>query len=186
MEGLISFLAVLVDRTINYVIILGCLGIGAWIVRLSKELDAFRQSLENMLGIRRDEIRITKNLSMKQQNTAVNKREDTYEQRKQFHGLCKTYMMITQLIPLFPLLGILGTVAGLYLQVRTQDSQAIYAALSLALASTFYGLVAAIGLKIMETTMLSPKINELDAQFEENEIRYSDAIAAKNFSEDRE
>jgi len=186
MNGLFQFLAKIVDLTINYVILAAMMGLGAYIVILSRQIDVFRQSFDTMLGIRSDHIRITRSLSVKQQNTAVNKREDTYEQRKQFHILAKRYMTVTQLIPLFPLLGILGTVAGLYLQVQSQDAAAIYSALSLALTSTFLGLIAAIVLKLMETLMLSSKINELDSQFEENEIRYSDAITARSFSEDEE
>ena len=78
------------------------------------------------------------------------------------------------MIPIFPLLGILGTVAGLILQVMTSDASAIYAALHLALSSTLYGLIAAIVLKIVEASIVQKHINEIDAMFSDYEIKYQD------------
>jgi len=184
MSGVFNVLAKIVDLSINWVILAGFIMAVLCIIALSREIGAFKQSFEDLLGIRSDQVKITRSLSIRQQNTAVSKREDTYEKRKEFNLICRKYTTLTQLIPLFPLLGILGTVAGLYLQVSTQDAEAIYSALSLALTSTFLGLLAAIILKAMETFLLTGPVNELDSKFEENEIRYSDAITAKNFSEE--
>ena len=61
-----------------------------------------------------------KTLDLKQRETAIAKREDTYPLRKSFDELCAKYLTVAQMIPIFPLLGILGTVAGLIAQVQAQ------------------------------------------------------------------
>ena len=117
-----------------------------------------------------------KTLDLKQRETAIAKREDTYPLRKSFDELCAKYLTVAQMIPIFPLLGILGTVAGLIAQVQAQDAAQIYASLDVALGTTFWGLVAAIILKVVEAWTVQKEINDIETIFNDYDIKYQDAV----------
>ena len=48
-------------------------------------------------------------------------------------------------------MGILGTVSGLIMQLKGQDLDMLFNSLDTALSSTFWGLIAAIALKVIST-----------------------------------
>lgn len=56
--------------------------------------------------------------------------------------------ILSSMIPVYPMLGILGTVAGLLRQVSASNFDGTVQALGTALSSTLWGLIAAIVLKI--------------------------------------
>lgn len=70
---------------------------------------------------------------------------------KSFNEVVSGYNACTQFIPLFPLLGILGTVSGLVLQLKANNIEDMFSSLDVALTSTFWGLIATIILKIFAT-----------------------------------
>ena len=70
--------------------------------------------------------------------------ENKFNELSSFHGA------IAQAIPIFPMLGILGTVSGLMLQVQAGSVDLMMASLDTALATTFWGLTAAIILKLAD------------------------------------
>ncbi|MCR5461046.1 MAG: MotA/TolQ/ExbB proton channel family protein [Acetatifactor sp.] len=70
---------------------------------------------------------------------------------KSFNEVVSGYNACTQFIPLFPLLGILGTVSGLLVQVKAQNIDEMFKSLDVALSSTFWGLIVTVILKICST-----------------------------------
>ena len=125
-----------------------------------------------------------KTLDLKQRDTALAKRDETYPLRKSFDELCAKYLTVAQIIPVFPLLGILGTVSGLIAQVSAQDASQIYASLDTALSTTFWGLVATILLKVVETLLVQKKINEIETEFNDYDIKYQDAALLRDAEEE--
>ena len=77
---------------------------------------------------------------------------------KSFNEVVSGYNACTQFIPLFPLLGILGTVSGLVEQLKAQNIDEMFKSLDVALTSTFWGLIVTIILKICAT--ISAKLIE--------------------------
>lgn len=172
---MIKALAQVIDVIINPLIaVFGILVLIELIVvgnRLKKHAQEVSQKL---FAMKFTGVKQSRALDLKQRAMSISKREDLYSLRKTFDELCAKYTTWAQMIPIFPLLGILGTVAGLILQVQAADAAAIYSALGLALSSTFYGLIAAIILKIVEAAVVLSKINSIDNMYSDYEIKYQD------------
>lgn len=89
--------------------------------------------------------------------------DDIRELETAFNRTCSWHEALSQLIPLFPLFGILGTVAGLILKLSPDSgSSVLYESMNLALKSTFFGLVFAIILKFYDAVGPSRTISETE------------------------
>ena len=86
---------------------------------------------------------------------------------RDFNKDCALHNVFSQLIPIFPLMGILGTVAGLMLEVNSQDINGMMASMDTALSSTFFGLIFAILLKFVDAIFPSRIIEDVDVMLED-------------------
>lgn len=96
---------------------------------------------------------------------------------------CSLHEVYAQLIPLFPLFGILGTVSGLMSQLVSRDVNALFNALEGALGSTVCGLIAAIILKAVDSIWSARKINETEIILDDYDKKLSNAVMLGNISE---
>ena len=80
----------------------------------------------------------------------------------EFNKKCSLHSVLIQIIPIFPLLGILGTVAGLMLELQSNDIAGMMASLDVALETTLLGLIFAIGLKLIEAIFPSRIIYDVE------------------------
>ena len=96
--------------------------------------------------------------------------EETLEYKEEFNKIQIIYSTFGQLVPIFPLLGILGTVAGLIQQL--DDIEKMKEALTLSMSTTFWGLVAAIVLKLADAILVSKTVNKMEQYFEVFEQNY--------------
>lgn len=80
----------------------------------------------------------------------------------EFNKKCSQHGVLVQCIPIFPLLGILGTVAGLMMELQAGDIEAMMASLDVALDTTLWGLIFAILLKIIEAIFPSRIIYDVE------------------------
>ena len=96
--------------------------------------------------------------------------EETLEYKEEFNKIQIIYSTFGQFVPIFPLLGILGTVAGLIQQL--DDIEKMKEALTLSMSTTFWGLVAAIVLKLADAILVSKTVNKMDQYFEVFEQNY--------------
>ena len=87
------------------------------------------------------------------------------ENRDAFNRLYPYYAVASQLIGLFPLLGILGTVLGL-ISSDLADIDSLVAGLTEALRTTLWGLVCAIVLKAVDAVVPGKLVNDIEAKFE--------------------
>ena len=86
---------------------------------------------------------------------------------RDFNKDCALHNVFSQLIPIFPLMGILGTVAGLMLEVNSQDINGMMESVYAALSSTFFGLIFAILLKFVDAIFPSRIIEDVDVMLED-------------------
>ena len=84
-----------------------------------------------------------------------------------FNALCSSHSALQQLITIFPLLGILGTVAGLMLSASAQGMEELANSLNTALGTTFFGLVASIILKAFDAVLPSKTINDVEVMLDD-------------------
>ncbi len=99
----------------------------------------------------------------------------------EFNRTCSWHGMLTQLIPIFPLLGILGTVAGLMLETKAGDMTVMLGSLDVALVTTFWGLIFAILLKIIEAVFPSRVIYDVEVMLDDFDKKMSLAEMFQNY-----
>ena len=105
-----------------------------------------------------------------QQETAPDKMVDKLDYLEEFNKIQLKYSVYGQLIPLFPLLGLLGTVLGLFLQLG--DFVKMRAAISTSMLTTLAGLIVTIALKLIDALWTSKKVNGFLLQFDLYERTY--------------
>ena len=98
---------------------------------------------------------------------------------KNIKKACRYITWFFLFIQLFPLLGILGTVAGLYIAMNTNDGterlfagEGLYTGDGLALSSTVLGIFFAILFKVVDI-FLSNAVNKIDDNIDRYEKSYT-------------
>ena len=153
------------------------------LIRMSTEFQQIRQEVHRELYEKRGEAMVDPvTLALAQREAAPSQRQDMTRMKNGFDKACADYLTWNQTIPIFPLLGILGTVIGLVGQVAAQDAEAIYSNLGSALYTTIGGLVAAIILKMVVAFLHTRVVFDIENMFSEYELRFQDAIAMKNYT----
>ncbi len=102
---------------------------------------------------------------------------------KEYQEKGKYYSGFSMVIQIFPLLGILGTVAGLY--VAMSQNQNIYEGVEFALSSTVLGIIFAVVFKVFDVILVSWFLNYIDDGISRYEKVYSvdNEDAQKGFAE---
>ena len=103
---------------------------------------------------------------------------------KSFNEVVSSHNVCVQFIPLFPLMGILGTVAGLLLQVKAADIDTMFSALDTALGSTFYGLIVTIILRIV-ATIPAKLIEDTEIVLDDYDKKLDNSVKLANISSEQ-
>ncbi len=85
-----------------------------------------------------------------------------------FYNICSWHEMLVQIIPIFPLLGILGTVAGLILEMQSGDMAGMISSLDVALETTLWGLIFSIVLKGIDAVFPSRIIYDAEVLLDDH------------------
>lgn len=178
MEALLNVISSSID---GFIIVLGVAMLGGMIV-IAGKLANHKHMIEVELNGRLTETVVDPDtLSVTKKKAEPVERGTVYKMKREFDGICTWYLRLSQIIPVFPLLGILGTVAGLMMQVNAQaDVQLIYTSLDTALSSTLYGLIAAIVLKVLTALWHVPSINAIENIYSDYDREFHDAIDMGN------
>lgn len=146
--------------------------------------------MKNWLDLAMDKRRIEDALNIKNISFAGNKKSKTVEIKEgdeaiapiafvtyeeDFSTHLASYNVISQIISIFPLFGILGTVAALILQLNTETDEAsdfmrlMINNMGTALGSTFFAILIAIILKTAASIGLLKKIGAIEAMLDNHE-----------------
>lgn len=103
----------------------------------------------------------------------------------EFNKKCSWHGVLVQCIPVFPLLGILGTVAGLMLQLQAEGMDAVMQSLDVALETTFWGLIFAIILKVVEAVFPARVISDVEVMLDDFDKKLNMAEMFAKFKEEK-
>lgn len=103
----------------------------------------------------------------------------------EFNVKCSWHGVLVQCIPVFPLLGILGTVAGLMLELQAGDIDAMMQSLDVALETTLWGLIFAILLKVIEAVFPARIISDVEVMLDDFDKKLSMAEMFAKFKEEK-
>lgn len=184
MEGILQF----ISDYANMMIIIAGLGVAAALVWNANHLSNHKTKIEEALK-RRNKKYITnvesKELEEEEDVDAAITPDTIRRYEMEFNKTCSWHNVFTQLIPVFPLLGILGTVAGLMLQTKAGDIAGMLASLDVALVTTFWGLVWAIILKLLEAFYPSRVIYDVEVMLDDFDKKMSIAEMFQNYKEEK-
>ena len=102
--------------------------------------------------------------------------EDVLAQKRRFEEQCAGVDTLVQLIPVFPSLGILGTVVGLMMQISAEGIDGMTGAIATALSSTLFALIMTIILKAYTALKVSRTINETEIEFADHDRYHQEFI----------
>ena len=91
----------------------------------------------------------------------IRKHENEFNKSTSWHNV------FTQLIPVFPLMGVFGTVWGLIQEVGADNIEKMLSSLNTAMSTTLVGLFFAIILKAFDAIFPSRAINDVDIMLED-------------------
>lgn len=103
----------------------------------------------------------------------------------EFNKKCSWHGVLVQCIPVFPLFGILGTVAGLMLELQAGNIDAMMQSLDVALETTFWGLLFAILLKVVEAVFSARIISDVEVMLDDFDKKLNIAEMFQKFSEEK-
>ena len=161
-------LAIIIGQCINWIIgilFLVTLGGLVWVV---SGVGKLKLRMDNDRKKSRGRIDYTPNGYQRNPDTYT--WEDTLGYLDEFNHIQLNYDIFEQFIPVFPLLGILGTVAGLIQQLS--DITKMQEALGMSMSTTFFGLLAAISLRIVDALWTSKNVNKMSMYFDTFEQNY--------------
>lgn len=182
MEGFID----VISRNINTVIVILGIVIFTLIIINAFKLSYHRSRIDDVMKRKRKKRTIgrkTWEMNESEEDESVTP-EMIRDYEKEFNHTRSLYFMYIQLIPIFPLLGILGTVSGLMSQVVAENIDALYASLNIALGSTWWGLIFAITLKFTVALFPGKIVDDVEIMLDDYYNKFNDALAKKNIVEE--
>lgn len=142
--------------------------------RLSDCLDRIKE-LTGEDNRTRKAIKKGKVVKKESSGTSIMNWDDYKSFQVQYKDAEKIYSRFALIIQLFTLMGILGTVAGLFLSLSNGEinNDTIYAGVGFALSSTILGIIMAIIFKIIDIAITSHFITQIDSYMEIYEKDYN-------------
>lgn len=165
---------------VSVIINLFIIGITAYVVskilRVQKELEQNEKEISRLYdgkNVKRD---MDKNVNMTVITDTTIDAKKINDLRQKYDQTCVEYSTVSQLIPIFPSLGILGTVLGLMLQVQAEGIEEMTASIGLALSSTCLALLCTVVLKYWMAVSVSKKVSDIEVKYMDYERYRQDLV----------
>lgn len=181
-----DFILQFISNNATAMIMLLGIGVAAGLLWIGVKLDNHKTKINEALTRRNRRYTAnaeTRELEENEDQDAAITPDTIRKYETEFNKTCSWHNVLAQLIPIFPLLGILGTVAGLMMEVQAGDVQAMMESLDVALVTTFWGLIFAIILKIEEAVFPSRVINDVEVMLDDFDKKMSLAEMFQTYRE---
>lgn len=159
-----------ISKNIDVIIAFSGLIIAVLLILNSLKLAQKESAIKEALNRRNSKYAInsaTRGIDISDDEDAAITPDTVREFESQFNKATSLHDVLAQLIPVFPMLGILGTVAGLMLSVKAGDISSMMASLDTALSSTYWGLIAAIILKVIDSVFPAKIIRDVEIMLDD-------------------
>lgn len=162
---------------LNLVIIIFGVFVLVEILNKQGKLSEIRQGLEALRNRRRDKISV--DADNRVFRTSVSEPvsfDEIIALRKKYDEISPKYYTYVQLISIFPLLGLVGTVMSLIPGIDVNNMEGIASQLGLALTSTLLGLIVSIVLKLIVAFGTSRQVEAIENNLEQLDRELNNAI----------
>ena len=158
----------------NVGMIVGGLWLGYLLMDLSKKLNEHKKVFETWSRVqgRLTDGDFNENGDLEKVVKSSLSTDDANSWKEVFDGYCADYNKYTELIPIFPLIGIFGTVLGLAGQAA-KDPDQMMAYIGLAMSTTIVALFVTIVLKFLTALYTSKELYSCDVKYE-SYMRYKE------------
>jgi biopolymer transport protein ExbB/TolQ len=165
-----------------FIIVVGAVCL-LFLIKSWVQLSLLRDEIQKTLNVKKGRAKVDRSTRTIVQKVEYSRlRTEADDLRERFDKASSSHYTISQMIPIFPLLGILGTVAGLILGLQ-EGLEHIQEGLSTAMDTTLWGLIFAIGLKVLDNIGPGKAVYMVTDDLEEYERRYKDAVDTARFEE---
>ncbi|MBQ6462806.1 MAG: MotA/TolQ/ExbB proton channel family protein [Pseudobutyrivibrio sp.] len=161
---------------VNVIIIALAIGVFLKLYRTLNKLKDNDSRSSVLFDGRSTSVQMNKDASMKIVTHSNVESDDINKLKKEYDEICIEYNTCQQLIPIFPSLGILGTVLGLMVQLSAQGVAEMTNAIALALSTTLVALIATILLKIYVANCVSKVLYKCEVRYRDYDRSRQDLV----------
>ena len=179
---MVAFLQFISNYGTILIIVVGIVCL-VFLIRSWVQLSMLSDEIQKTLNVKKGRMKVDRQTRTVVQKVEYSRlRSEADDLREKFDRRSSGHYVVSQMIPIFPLLGILGTVAGLILGLQ-EGLEHIQEGLSTAMDTTLWGLIFAIVLKVLDNIGPGKTVYTITDDLEEYERRYKDAVDPARFEE---
>ncbi len=180
MNGVMNFVAMILCQFLNWtlnvgIFVLAIVEFGFFFLRSFAGLKQLKDKVDDLMQEEKQGFLERIKPHSYKRTTKVIKEWD-YEEfdalRVEYQKTDKYYDTFALVIQLFPLLGILGTVAGLFISINNGED--LNEGVRFALSSTVYGIIFAVIFKVLDIWLITRYVNSIDYGMERFEKNYQE------------
>lgn len=169
---------------INAVIVAALAVVIVLLGRIKKQIRENGERLDVLYAGKRMARGLDKDANMQYVTSASIQAQDINKLRERYDEICVEFDTITQLVSIFPSLGILGTVIGLMCQVQAQGIDQMTDSIALALSSTCLALLITVAMKVYMAFSTSKELSSLEVKYRSYERERQDYVDKVKLSEE--